>query len=174
MFYSRTLTIKKNIYLFKAVISTDIIIKHYIELIMFCHTISNIFVCQTIFFTRFLSSHGNNSIYKFDTIVSITKFLENCNKPDTLNPYSQYSTHLQNPFISSTHNTPTSSDDELHQPFRIYYPYKNLGLSVRNIRISLTAFNPLISYMRNIKPMIICDCCGMRNKFLEKCMAHGP
>ena len=55
-------------------------------------------------------------ILSSDTITSITEFLENCNAPDILNPYSSSSNHPHLSVISSIHHNPILSEDKVHQP----------------------------------------------------------
>ena len=93
--YSKTMTIQRNIELSRAVISPNIIIERYLELLMSCTTSSTFLAVKLEFFTSFLSNHGNHYIYKSDNIKTITKFLENCNAPNILNPYSPSSNHPQ-------------------------------------------------------------------------------
>ena len=96
--YSRTLTIQNNIELSKTVISPNLLIKCYIELLMSCPTIIAFLAEKKALFTSLLSIHANHHIYKSDSITSITKFLEKCNFLAILNPYSQiFNTH---PIIS--------------------------------------------------------------------------
>ena len=63
-FYSRTMTTQKNIELSKAVISTNILIKRYLELLFSRPTIINFLAVKQAFFVIFPSTHGNNSIQK--------------------------------------------------------------------------------------------------------------
>ena len=39
--------------------------------------------------------------------------------------------------------------------------------------MSDTVIDQVIEYTRNKNPMIICDCCGMKNHTTENCMARG-
>ena len=40
--------------------------------------------------------------------------------------------------------------------------------------MSETAISPVILYMSNKPPIIICKFCGMINHIADKCMSHGP
>ena len=164
----------ENIELSKEVISPNILIKLYLDLLFYYLTIIPFLSCKTYCFAVFLSTHGNNSIYNSYNTTSITKFLGNWNSPAILNSYSKSSTHPKHSVVSIIHNYPISSEYQLHKPFDIEEPYENLELSLRGVGMSETEVTPVISYVRNKNPMIICDFCVIINLILDHCMAHGP
>ena len=84
-----------------------------------------------------------------DTITSITEFLENCNAPDILNPYSSSSNHPHLSVISSIHHNPIPSEDKINQPLITADPYKNEALSICGVGVYETVIAPFIVSMRN-------------------------
>ena len=62
-FYSRDLTIHKSNDLYKVVISPHTLMKLYFELLVYCPTTSRFLDTKQVFFTGFLSTHVNHSIY---------------------------------------------------------------------------------------------------------------
>ena len=153
VFYPRTLGIKKDIDISKAIISPNILIKIYLEFLIYCPDISNFLTAKHDYFTILLSTLGNHVIYKADTIAKITEFIEHCNVPVILNLYVQSSHPSQRSLIAGTQYKPISSEDQLNQPTKhtdVEYPCVNMTASLCNVGIPETDFDPVISYMINL------------------------
>ena len=173
-FYSRNIIIQKNIDLSKAAIYPNILIKCHIYLLIYCTAISLLLSDKQYLFTIFLSTHGNHSIYKSDTITFITEFLKNWHAPFILKPYSPPSNHPQRSVITSVHRYPIPYEDQIQQPQTTEDPYDNMALSLHDIGVSDIEIAPVMASTRNKKSIVICYWCGIVNNISDKWMARGP